>query len=266
MIGGGDPREVSRRQGLGLALAAALTPAVATARARDLPEGFLEGEYLSRGERMPVVLAPPTAAGPLSGSAIMMLHGSGGLGSEMPTFRGPAARWAAMGCAVVMPVYFSADRRAPATDPVAWWNIAVADAARWMRGLPGVDPDRQGVFGFSRGGYLAAEVALRETDIKAVVGVASAGNVRPEDIVRRPEVLLIHASADPVVRPIRTRHWARVLRDRDVPVEVITLSSPRHNFNDGEWRRIFAEAERFFLRTLGSPSVAPLPTPPPPNP
>lgn len=253
---------VSRRQGLGLALGASVVSVAGTGRTQGLPEGFLEGEFQSRGEPMPVVLAPPTAEGPLTGAAIMMLHGSGGLGSEMPTFRAPAARWAAMGCAVVMPVYFSADRRAPATDPVAWWNTAVADAARWMRGLPGVDPERQGVFGFSRGGYLAAEVAVRETGLKAVVGVASAGNVQPDDVVRQPQVLLIHASADPVVPPLRTRHWARVLRDKGVPVEVVTLPSPRHNFNDAEWARIFAEAERFFLQTLGRPAIAP----PPPNP
>lgn len=255
----GPPGGVSRRQGLGLALGASVMSVAGPGRAQGLPEGFLEGEYLSRGEPMPVVLAPPTAEGPLTGAAIMMLHGSGGLGSEMPTFRAPAARWAAMGCAVVMPVYFSAARRAPATDPVAWWNIAVADAARWMRGLPGVDPERHGVFGFSRGGYLAAEVAVRETDLKAVVGVASAGNVRPDDIVRQPQVLLIHASADPVVPPLRTRHWARVLRDKGVPVEVITLPSPRHNFNDAEWARIFAESEAFFLETLGRPASAPPP-------
>ncbi|MBU1383726.1 MAG: alpha/beta hydrolase fold domain-containing protein [Alphaproteobacteria bacterium] len=252
---------MSRRQGLGLALGASLTSVAGRAAGRTQfpPEGFLDGEFLSRGEPMPVVLAPPTAEGPLTGAAIMMLHGSGGLGADMPTFRAPAARWAAMGCVVVMPVYFSADRRAPAKDPVAWWNIAVADAAKWMSGLPGVEPDRQGVFGFSRGGYLAAEVAVRETEIKAVVGVASAGNVRPDDIVRRPEVLLIHASGDPVVRPIRTRHWARVLRDKGVPVEVITLSSPRHNFTDAEWARIFAESERFFLQAVGRPATTPSP-------
>ena len=249
---------VNRRQGLGLALAASITAVAGTSRAQQLPEGVFEGEFISRGEPMPVLLIPPSAEGPLTGAGIMMLHGSGGLGSDMPTFLGPARRWAALGCAVTMPVYFSAARNAPATDPVAWWNRAVADAAEWMLGLPGADPDRQGVIGFSRGGYLAAEVAVRETRLKAVVGVASAGNVRPADIVRQPDVLLIHASGDPVIPPLRTRYWARVLRGRGVPVEVITLSSPRHNFNEREWTRIFAEAESFFLRTLAAdPPPAP---------
>ena len=249
---------VNRRQGLGLAVAASTTALAGPGWAQQHPpEGFLEGEFLSRGEPMPVLLVPPTAEGPLTGASIMMLHGSGGLGSDLPNFRAPAMRWASMGCAVVMPVYFSAARDAPVSDPVAWWNRAVGDAAEWMLGLPGADPDRLGAIGFSRGGYLAAEVAVRESRLKAVVGVASAGNVKPEDIVRQPEVLLIHASADPVVSPLRTRHWARVLRDRGVPVEVSTLSSPRHNFNRTEWPRIFAEAETFFLRTLAAPAAAP---------
>ncbi len=252
------PMVLNRRRGLGLALAASTAALAGPGRAQQHPpEGFLEGEFLSRGEPMPVLLVPPTAEGPLSGASIMMLHGSGGLGSDLPTFRAPALRWAAMGCAVVMPVYFSAARDAPASDPVAWWNRAVGDAAEWMRGLPGADPDRLGAIGFSRGGYLAAEVAVRESHLKAVVGVASAGNVKPDDIVRQPEVLLIHASSDPVVSPLRTRHWARILREKGVPVEVISFSSPRHNFSRAEWTRIFAEAEAFFLRTLAAPAATP---------
>jgi dienelactone hydrolase len=249
--------DVNRRHGLGLLAGAWATTVAGRSWGRDLPEGLLEGQYLSRGQPMPVVLAPPTAEGPLTGAAIMMLHGSSGLGSDLPTFLGPARRWAALGCAVAMPVYFSAARRAPATDPVEWWNIAVGDAATWMEGLPGADPDRQGVLGYSRGGYLGAEVAVTRTRLKAVVGVASAGNVRPETITRRPDVLLIHANADPVIPPLRTRHWARVLRERGVPVEVVTLSSPRHAFNDREWTRIFETAERFFLQRLARPTAAP---------
>jgi dipeptidyl aminopeptidase/acylaminoacyl peptidase len=261
MTPGSGAMILNRRRGLGLAVAASMAAVAGPGRAQHPPEGFLEGEFLSRGEPMPVLLVPPTAEGPLTGASIMMLHGSGGLGSDLSTFRGPALRWAAMGCAVVLPVYFSAARDAPASDPVAWWTRAVGDAAEWMRGLPGADPERLGVIGFSRGGYLAAEVAVRESRLKAVVGVASAGNVRPDDIVRRPEVLLIHASGDPVVPPLRTRHWARVLREKGVPVDVITLGSPRHNFNETEWTRIFAEAETFFLRTLAAaPPLPPAPT------
>lgn len=247
---------LNRRQGLGLFAGAAMGLAAGPGRARDLPEGFLEGEYLSRGEPMPVVLAPPTADGPLTGAAIMMLHGSGGLGADMPRFEAPARRWAALGAAVCMPVYFSANPRAPWTDPVEWWDVAVGDAAVWMEGLPGADPERQGAFGYSRGGYLASEVAVTRTRIKAVVGLASAGNVRPEDLVRKPDVLLIHASADPVVPPLRTRHWAGVLRERGVPVQVVTLSSPRHAFNDREWDRISEATDAFFLSRLGRTAPA----------
>jgi dienelactone hydrolase len=254
---GGAPTGVNRRQGLGLIAGASAAAIAGESWARQLPEGLLEGVYQSRGQPMPVLLAPPTAEGPLTGAAIMMLHGSGGLGSDLPTFVGPARRWAALGCAVAMPVYFSDARRAPATDPVEWWNIAVGDAATWMQGLPGADPERQGVFGYSRGGYLAAEVATTRTNLKAVVGVASAGNVPAADIVRQPDVLLIHANADPVIPPLRTRHWARVLRERGVPVEVVTLGSPRHAFNDREWTRIFDTAERFFLQRLAKPTAAP---------
>ena len=76
------------------------------------------------------------------------------------------------------------------TDNVRWWAEAVQDAAAWAKGLPGPASERLVAMGYSRGGYLAGEVAVQTSEIEAVVGVASAGNVTPRHIVRRPPVLL----------------------------------------------------------------------------
>ncbi len=177
-----------------------------------------------------------------------------GLGSDFEVFRRNARRLTALGCWVVMPSYFSDAENPAQTDDVTWWLTAVTDAAAWTTALPGVDPERLGALGYSRGGYLAAEAAVQGTTIKAVVGVASAGNVEPRNIVRRPEVLLIHARRDPVIPRERTLRWAGILRERGVPVETVVLPVDRHNFNAEEWSGIFERAEGFFRRTLVSPS------------
>ncbi len=245
---------VNRRQGLGL-LGGLAALGAGPVKARQAVESERLTTYRTRGQDYPVVIAPPlTFDGEMTGAAIMLLHGSGGLGSEFEMFRRQARRFTAQGYWVVMPSYFSDSANPAQTDDVDWWLTAVTDAAAWTAALPGVDPERLGALGYSRGGYLAGEAAVQGTTIKAVVGVASAGNVEPGNIVRRPEVLLIHARRDPVIPRERTTRWARILREHDIPVETVVLPVDRHSFDAEEWDGIFERADGFFRRILVRPS------------
>jgi dienelactone hydrolase len=212
--------------------------------------------FQSRGRDHVVFVMEPAGAGDLTGAAILLLHGSGGLAGSLRDFHREAAAWTLRGCTVVIPDYFSGAPDAAQTDDTGWWAEAVRDASAWTLGLSGVDPDRLGALGYSRGGYLAAEVAVQSTAIRAVVGVASAGNVAPGDIVRRPQVLLIHADRDPVIPPARTRRWAGILENAGVPVTTVTMRSSEHVFDEPTWRYIFARATGFFVDAL-----APRPVP-----
>lgn len=211
--------------------------------------------FQSRGRDHVVFVMEPAGAGDLTGAAILLLHGSGGLAGSLRDFHREAAAWTLRGCTVVIPDYFSGAPDAAQTDDTGWWAEAVRDAAAWTLGLPGVDPDRLGALGYSRGGYLAAEVAVRSTAIRAVVGVASAGNVAPRDITRRPQVLLIHADRDPVIPPARTRRWAGVLQNAGVPVTTVTMRSSQHAFDEPTWGYIFAQATGFFVEALAPRSA-----------
>ena len=239
---------VTRRRSLGLmatAGVAAAGPALSQAAVRAR-----RGTYRTRGIERPVVVLPEaTHDGPMSGTTLLLLHGAGGFRSDSATFYANGLRLADLGYRVVMPDYFSGAPDAAQTDNVRWWAEAVEDAAAWAKGLPGPASERLVAMGYSRGGYLAGEVAVRTSEIEAVVGVASAGNVTPRDIVRRPPVLLIHAAHDPVIPPNRTRRWARILREKGVAVDMIELPLSRHGFNPEEWRGIFDSADAFFRRT-----------------
>lgn len=226
--------------GLGPSAPAAFAGAVETRRT----------VFQSRGRDHVVFVMEPAGAGDLTGAAILLLHGSGGLAGSLRDFHREAAAWTLLGCTVVIPDYFSGAPDAAQTDDTEWWAEAVRDAAAWTLELPGVDPDRLGALGYSRGGYLAAEVAVRSTAIRAVVGVASAGNVAPRDIIRRPQVLLIHADRDPVIPPARTRRWAGILQNAGVPVTTLTMRSSQHAFDEPTWGYIFARATGFFVEAL----------------
>lgn len=245
---------VNRRYGLKLVAGLAVSGLAGTAHAQSAPPGLRQTTFRTRGDDRTVLVIDPTAEGPASGAAVLLLHGAGGLRSDVPTFYPHALRWAAGGYTIVMPNWFT-ETGDPATEDVRWWARSVADAAAWTAALPGVE--RLGAMGYSRGGYLAAEVAVQETDIASVVGVCSAGNVQPGDIVRRPPVLLIRADRDQVIPGHRTLRWARVLESREVPVQTQVLRSETHRLSPAAWSTVFDSADAFFARTLHTGAPGP---------
>lgn len=244
---------LNRRQGLGLGLAVAGSALAGPVWPQDggTLEGVRRGAFRTRNTDRTVLVAQPTVTdGPMSGAALVLLHGAGGLKRDFGNFYGNARRLAALGYMVVMPDYFGdIDGGRGSNDPDHWAD-AVRDAALWTAGLRGVDPARVGAMGYSRGGYLAGEVAVREEGIRAVVGVCSAGNVDARDMTRKPPVLLIYAAGDPVVPPVRTRRWANELERAQVPVETHVIDVRRHGFFEAEWTDIFDRADAFLRRSM----------------
>ncbi len=229
------------------------TALAAPARGQTLGPGVTLTGYQSGGVSIPTVLFEPRRPdGALSGGGLVLLHGGGGAQIDVPRFFSHAVRLTDHGLTVAMPNYFAGSGEAGEVrrSMTERFRVVVDDAVVWLAARPGVDRSRLALMGYSRGGHLATEVAVTRADVRAAIGVASAGGLEPAAIRRTPPVLLIYAKGDPVVRPRYTRRWAGVLRNREVPVTLRELDSPRHIFEDVEWSDIFSSARTFLTRHL----------------
>lgn len=224
-----------------------------SARAQNLAPGVSLTQYDSRGVPIPTVLFEPTRLdGPLGGAGLLLLHGGGGAQIDVPRFYRHAVNLTGQGLTVAIPNYFAGS---PGDGQVTRsmtqrFRDVVADGVGWLSSLPGIDPQRLATMGYSRGGHLATEVAVTVADVRAAVGVASAGGLEAASILRRPQIMLIYAKGDPVVRPHFTRRWAATLRTGNVPVTLREIDTPRHIFEEEEWSQIFSTARSFLSRHL----------------
>jgi len=160
----------------------------------------------------------------------------------------------------------------------------VAAAGRFLQKLPGVDPDRIGIWGGSYGGYLTAMALARDPDIfKAGVdlhgvhdwtlelahetpdlskrfeqgdrseALAVAWRSSPEADLSRwtAPVLLIQGDDDRNVDFHQTVDLARRLEDKGVAVEELVLPNEIHGFlRYSSWRRADGATADFLDRTL----------------
>lgn len=154
-------------------------------------------------------------------------------------------------------------------------------AGLYLRRLPGVDPERIGLWGGSYGGYLTALGLARDSDLFAagvdlhgvhdwalratdfipgaawgltedlLEGAHAASPVANLDYWTSP-VLLVHGDDDRNVLFLQTTDLVRRLRERQVPVEILVLPDEVHGFlRQASWLATYGRAAEFFEKTLG---------------
>jgi dipeptidyl aminopeptidase/acylaminoacyl peptidase len=231
-----------------------VAPVAASAWAQAGPR-IATGGYPSGGENITVVLFSPPGEGlPMAGAGILLLHGGGGAALEIRRWYEDAIRLAARGYTVAFPAWFGDDPEGRRQGRGAFQRQAALDGFNWLAAQPGVDPARVGIIGFSRGGFMACELAVSDAPARAVVAIAAGGRREETEILRKPPTLLILSDGDPVVDPGVTRNWERTLRRAGVHVEVEVLDSDHHVPEPAEWRGIFDTANRFLRDELAATS------------
>ena len=217
------------------------------------PTGTIEiSSFETRRRPIETVVVRPT--GQANGAAIVMLHGAGGLHSDLPRYENQAFQLASRGYYVVMPNYYSASNRSFRESPLIAerWREVASDAVTYAAALPGVSAEKVGVWGYSLGGRLAVDSTLDGGNARAVVAVGAAG--RLGDGTSRVPVLLIAGDQDPVVTITSVNRWADELRARDVTVTQETLPTAKHFFDPPTWCEVFQHTRDFFDAQLLTPA------------
>jgi carboxymethylenebutenolidase len=246
-------------RGWSAALIALALVAVPAARAEAPAEtGRVEDSFLSGREKIAVERYQPAAAG--NHPAILLLPAIDGLDkAHCDLYRRAAWRYADKGYVVLLVNYFDRTPATPAERKALResffrharglttsaeekvldahfreWMGAVADAAKYARGLPNVDGDHVGLVGFSLGAYLAlASAAEKDLQMSAVVELfgglprslrGKAGNL--------PPTLIIHGDADTVVSVTEAYALRRLLRKAKRVCEFQVYPEAGHVFSD----------------------------------
>jgi dienelactone hydrolase len=183
-------------------------------------------------------LKQPPGAGPFP--VVILLHGCGGLGSSQRLWAKRLNDW---GYATFTLDSFGPRGVRSVCAPLAQSSVSPEDrasdvisAALWLRGQPGIDPDRIAVLGNSHGGATAAWVTQAVYE-KRYPGLLKA-SIDYYGACRNPEtqgtvpLLVLAGESDDWGHPALTCHtFARKLRP-DQPFEVQTYPNVVHSFDN----------------------------------
>lgn len=240
---------MDRRSLLLAGVAAGLTSAV---RAQEAPGPTYEGmTFESHGKPIRAIHYRPVDEG--RGSAIVMMHGSGGRITNRGPWHQLALRFAGDGYQVLTPLYtdaFPDDGIRPERMMEAWRDVG-EHAIDWFIDR-GIDRRRTAMFGYSLGSYVAVDGALGNSRAAAAIGLAGGVDVyTPRVPRRRVPVLMIRAENDTHVLPRNTASWVDFLRENEIPVQVEVIAGAGHLFRPTEWAEIFTRASAFYGGNIG---------------
>ena len=144
----------------------------------------------------------------------------------------------------------------------------VLAAGKYLQSLPGVDPNRIGIWGLSYGGVLTAQALARNSDIfKAGVDLAGVhlwgSSLDPQAVSFKSSVigaidgwkspvLLVHGDDDRNVAFQQTTGLVQLLRARNVDYELIVFPDDTHeSMLHSRWMYTLARMEKFLAKHLG---------------
>jgi dipeptidyl aminopeptidase/acylaminoacyl peptidase len=133
------------------------------------------------------------------------------------------------------------------------WIATVADALKYIRSRPSVNPARVALLGISLGAFLSLVLATDPAVRMPAVVEISGGMPEPaiEAVTDEyPPTLIIHGDEDAVVPVAMAHQLEALLNARRVPHESLILSGQGHWFDAGAQSRIPLATVAFLARYL----------------
>ena len=199
------------------------------------------------------------AKGPVARTAVIVLHGGGGLARDRDVYRRYAKTLATAGIeAILVPYYSAADatamssRERPVRQAVYHERLTA-----WMREISAVvdalarDGKSVGLLGFSQGGYLATAVAATDRRITALaVFYGGMPDALRGKVAHLPRSLILHGDEDRVVPFSEAQSLEAQVRMLGANAELAVYRGKGHGFDfdaaDAAAADAMARIVRFF--------------------
>lgn len=242
-------------------------------------EILLVKDRLASGrDRVAVDVFRPLTPGPHA--AVVILHGTHGPGRAEKYYLRLDADLARHGYVGLFVRYYDRGRKGKGNR--SQWAQTIGDTLSFAAALPGADPNRMALIGYSQGAFLALNDAPTDARIRAVV--AFYGGLSPgffpqaqEDM---PPTLLFHGSADRIVPVRRSIETLKLLRASGHPADLVIYPGAVHGFNlnalpgpdafaaEDSWTRTLAFLDFHLRYPAWTPAVLPIAVSPigPPEP
>jgi dienelactone hydrolase len=204
-------------------------------------------DFVSGGVHIGTDLYPP--AGPANKAAIILAYGSDGLidnknGAWATTIGKHAQALALKGFHALVPDYFLRTRTPPnsidyqhgGADVVLMnkgaWQSTLADAVQYAKTVPGIDPSRIGLLGYSLGGYLSLRLRAQAKAIVAFFPPLMDG-IGPGTTAGLP-VQIHYGDQDPLKFATNAGPIQRELEDGGAVVKVHCYLGANHGFSGSD--------------------------------
>ena len=235
-------------------------------------EFFMVKDRLASGrDRVAVdVFRPPS---PGLHPAVVILHGTHGPGRAEKYYLKLSEDLARHGYIGLFVRYYDRGRKGKGSR--AQWAQTIGDTLTFAASLPGSDPERMAIIGYSQGAFLALNDAPSDPRVRAVVafyGGLSPGFF-PQAQNDMPPTLLFHGTADRIVPVRRSIETLKILRQSGHPADLVIYPGAVHGFNlnslpgpdafaaEDSWARSLAFLDFHLRYPAWTPAVTPLDSP-----
>lgn len=192
-----------------------------------IPVERTSGRFPSGKDRVAVDIFRPRLAGELP--VVLLFHGAHPKRAEKHYLR-MAEDLAANGYLSLYVRYHERGRRGRGVR--SQWRATVHDAVTFASALPGADPGRLAVVGYSLGAFLTLGRAPLDERIRAVVAYYGgiSRDTAPEVAKTAPPTLLLHGTHDRVVPFRRSVEAFEAIRREGRSADLVVYPGARHGF------------------------------------